>query len=234
LIWLIAALVALAVEGVALSRGAWNASRWAAIAMYAALAVMILATAGDVAFSKGEAGLLGWFVFGLATLAAGTALAFKASSERRSRIAVPIAAAMFALGLDVTRPDEYAFVPAAILGAMVAAVVWRAHTTLAPLNGKKPSTVDRVGLVIKIALVGVLVFAGIYKVIDRGWPLPWSYLVAGGALLFAGAQLRLGLERLQGREKTRRKELPTMWVWASDAAVAAIVVASYFIYIVFL
>ncbi len=228
MIWLIVALVALAAEGAALWRGAWPTARVAAMATYAALAVMIVATAGAQAFGGGESGLLGWFVLGLLALIAGTALAMNASGERRSRIAVPIAAAFFALGLDVFRPDDYATVPALILGVMVAAVVWKAHATLAPLNGKKPPTVDRVGLAVKIAVVGVLVFAGIYKVMDRGWPLPWSYMAAGGALLFAGAQLRLGWERL------RRKAAPAIWVWLSDAAVASIVVASYFIYIAFL
>jgi hypothetical protein len=228
LIWLIVALVALAGEGVLLSRRNWNASRWAAIALYTPLAVMIVATAGAAAFGGSETGLLGWFVFGLAAVAVGTALAMNESSERRSRIAVPIAAAMFALGLDVTRPDEYSYVPAAILAVMVVAVVWKAHAKLAPLNGKNPPAVDRIGLAVKIAVIGVFVFAGIYKVIDRNWPLPWSYMAAGGALLFAGAQLRLGWERL------RRKSPPALWAWLSDAAVVLVVTAGYFIYIAFL
>jgi hypothetical protein len=228
LIWLIVALIALVAEGVLLSRSRWAASRLAAIAMYAALAVMIAATAGAAAFGGGETGLLGWFVFGLAALAAGTALAMNKHSERRSRIAVPIAAVMFALGLDVTRPDEYSYVPAVILAVMVAAVVWKAHAKLAPLNGQNPPAVDRIGLAVKIALIGVFVFAGIYKVIDRNWPLPWSYMAAGGPMLFAGAQLRLGWERL------RRKTPPSLWLWLSDAAVVLVVTAGYFIYVAFL
>lgn len=220
--------VALVAEAVAAWRGSVRNVRLVSLGVYAGLAASILAVAGQRAFGGGEPGLLGWFAYGLLILFVGAAFSLDSGFGRWSLVATPIAGALFALGFDFAQPDEYAYVPGAILAGMVLIVVVTAHARLATLNGKNPSLQDRVGLALKALALGLLVFAAIFKVIDRGWQLPWSYIAAGGGLLFAAAQLRLGVQKLR-----RGKPMPG-WLLAADVGVAGMTAAALVVYSTFL
>lgn len=236
---------------------------------YGALIAWILLEGGLRVFGGGEAGLLGWFVAGLALSLLG--FFFKNrflplrggrrptwQSPTLSAAAVPLAAVCYALGFDVLRPDAYSYVPAAILGALVLIVAFQAFLRLAPTRKRTKLTRFRdpkskirnqqskillnsrtFQLALYILTIAVLVYSATFKVIDRGWLLPWSYMAAAGGILFALAQLwsALGL----GSRSSRKGSAPTFIPHPSSFIPAVMrlgellmVVSAFFVYREFL
>jgi hypothetical protein len=144
--------------------------------------------------------------------------------------AVALAALSFAAGFDVLRPDDYALVPGLLVGAMVVSVGARAYVQFSKALGNKGYTIVRVALGLYMLALTVMVYSAVFKVIDRGWALPWAYLAGGGALVFAAGQLWLGSEKL-----LRAKGAPA---WMQRGAMGMgqlmMVVAAVFVYKEFL
>ncbi|MEX2161416.1 MAG: hypothetical protein WD751_05825 [Anaerolineales bacterium] len=231
MIALAAAAIALPVSVWAEVRGAGTGARAARIALYIALGLVIWLEAGEQAFRGSETSLLGWFILGLAALLVGEVMAaLGGRAAPWSLVPIPVMAVCFALGFDVLRPDAYSFVPAVILGAMTLAVAGRTYFMLAGRQGKKAKPGEQLGLLLKIAAEAFLVYAAIFKVIDRGWVIQWAYMAAGGGLLFATGQLWIGWRKLLGR-----KTVPAWAVAAaSQVGILLMVAAAVFVYKEFL
>ncbi len=231
MIWLVIAIIALGASVISQLR---HRPRWAhasVAAFDAALVIWILGQAGIRVFRGSETSLLGYFVAGLAILAAGELLVgWGGARAALAQLAAPLAAVAFALGFDVLRPDLYSYIPAAIIGAMVLAVAWRAYSRLSNGNKKKMKKVGSVGLGVYVIALAVLLYSALFKMIDRGWQLPWAYLASGGSLLFAAAQLWLGWEKML--------KLKRVAPWLREAVfnlgVLMVVVAAFFVYREFL
>ncbi|MEX1247118.1 MAG: hypothetical protein WEA61_01435 [Anaerolineales bacterium] len=226
-----AAIVAWGFGAWAEARKARLGARLGRLAFYAALLLWVWLQAGEKAFRGSETSLLGWFIFGLAVLALSEVLEEWGGVLRRWCAAgVPMAAILFALGFDVLRPDAYSYVPAALLGLLVLAVAVRAYLRLASGLKRKAPRQAQLGLALYVAAVGVMVYAAVFKVIDRGWALPWAYMAAGGALLFGTGQLWMGWGKL-----LRSKTVPG-WLRqaAMDLGVLLMVAAAFFVYEAFL
>lgn len=172
-------------------RGAAPAAAGARIGLYLALIAHIWFSAGPKTFQGSETGLLGMFVFGLATLAVGEVLRqWGGPLVTGAAATVPLMALCFALGLDVLRPDEYAALPSGIMRIGVFLVTWQAHRLL--VRNAENTGGTRLVLLGHIIAMAVLVYAGIYKMMDRNWAMPWAYMACGGALLAAAGQLWRG------------------------------------------
>ncbi|MCW5877088.1 MAG: hypothetical protein KIS85_09465 [Anaerolineales bacterium] len=221
---------------VALGVAAWweraEAARPAVLArlgLYAALAAWIWAEVGDRAFRGQETSLLGLFIFGLGMLALAEILEqWGGPLQSAAGIGVPLMALCFALGFDVLRPDEYAAMPSGILRIGVALVAWQAHRALVRSASKESGL--RPGLLAHIITLAVLVYAGTYKMMDRGWAMPWAYMAAGGALLAAASQMWRGWGMVFGREPLP----PWLQRLAFGAAVALMTASAVFVYREFL
>lgn len=229
--WLVVGLAALAaaVWGTA-RRAGWAPA--AAAAGYLALAVMIWTQAGSKTFSGSETSLLGFFVGGLVLLAAGEALAGWGSKRLApwALAAAPLAALKFSFGFDILRPDPYATIPAAILAVVFAIVAVQAYLRLRAGIKKKTPGAQRWLLAGYVAAVAILLYAALYKTVDRGWLLPTAYGAGAGAVLFAISQLWLGWGRVL------RKPVAPDWAQraALYAGVALMAVAAFFVYREFL
>ena len=229
MIWLIVAILAVAGSMVALQRGWGKGAFFGRLVFYFALGVWMWAEAGPQAFRGSETGLLGWLIIGLALFALGDGLGYLTGGPSTwSFAAAALAALAFALGFDILRPDEYALVPGVLLALLVASVAVRAYLQMTGRKGGKGS--NRVWLGMYMAAIAVMVFAGVFKMIDRGWALPWAYLAGGGALSYAAGQLWLGGERVLGKQ--------TVPAWVQVGALnlgqVMMVVAALFVYREFL
>lgn len=201
----------LAIAAAALAFRVWAAAHKRAQPAHAAAALGYLALA---AFA-GVGGLLGFFALGLALLAAGELAAGwggKAAAAR-AQAAVPLAAVSFALGFDVLRVDDYAYLPAAALAALTLAAAVQAYLRLAAGPGKKTSPRRKESLSLYIVAVALLLYAGLYQTVDQDWLMPTAYGAGAGAVLFALSQIWLGWERLLRK--------PAAPAWARLAALHA-------------
>lgn len=229
MLWLLPAALAFGFGAYQFSHGE---KRWAAsnaILFYVSLVFFIVSQAGTHAFVGSETNLLGYFVAGLILLALGEGLAAWGSKQRArwAQAALPLAAVSFALGFDVFRPDDYSYVPAAILLAVVVIVAYRVYVSLAAGLKKKQT---RWPVLATVTALASMVFAATFKTIDRGWLMPWAYMASVGALLIAVAQLRAAVERLL------RRKAPAAWLLAAltQLGVALMVVGAWFVYQQFL
>jgi hypothetical protein len=201
-----------------------------ALLFYGSLIAWMWMEAGSKAFRGSETQLIGWFIIGLALFFVGESL--PVARERSASWALAaqgLGAGAFALGFDVFRPDDYSYVPGAILAVLVLAVGIQAYLRLAS-GMKKTATMDRAYLAIYVLLITVLVYSATAKIIDRGWALPWAYMSSGGALLFAAGQVWMGWEAVL------RKKVTAPWVQAAaiNAGQLMMVVAAFFVYREFL
>lgn len=231
MIWLAVAILAFVASVMAQRGKADQLALIGRLVFFLALIVWILSEAGDRAFQGSETSLLGWFVIGLGLFLAGEVVGYLGKGLGGwSLAAVALAALAFAAGFDVLRPDDYALVPALLVGAMVVSVAARAYVQFSKALGKKGYTIARVALGLYMLALTVMVYSAVFKVIDRGWALPWAYLAGGGALVFAAGQLWLGSEML-----LRAKGAPA---WMQKAAMGLgqlmMVVAAVFVYKEFL
>lgn len=133
---------------------------------------------------RDEEALLVWVGVALALLIAAALSRLWPRSQRFAAPLLALASFAYALALDVFRPDAYGFFPAAILGAMVLIVALRIFIRLRALDGVNP--IAALALILPPA---VMLYASFYKLFDRTWVLPWSYLMAAGVILFAVSQL---------------------------------------------
>ncbi len=231
MIWLIIALVVFGGSLLAQRAKADQLGLVGRLLFYLALILWIWAEAGEQAFAGNETSLLGWFVIGLVLFSTGEALSYLGKGlSAWSLAAAAVGAVLFAAGFDVLRPDEYALVPALLLAAMVISVAARSYVQFAKALGKKGHSNVRVALGLYTLAMTVMVYAAVYKIIDRGWGLPWAYLAGGGALVFAAGQLWMGSEKL-----LRAKSAPA---WVQTGAInlgqLMMVVAAVFVYREFL
>lgn len=221
----------------AMAASAWAAAderrglaHGAAAAAYGLLGLWVVGQAGVRAFSGSESHLMGYFVIGLAALAAGELAAGWAGAEwaARAPAATPLAALLFALGFDVLRPDAYAYVPAVILAVLVLAVAAQASRRLATAKRgrRNPSPAQVQWRNLYIVCIGVLLYAALFKTVDRGWPMFSAYAAAGGSLLLAVAQLWWAWSVLL------RKQVAAPWLrrLALQAGVLLMVVGAFFVY----
>lgn len=230
MLWLVAAIVALLVSVASQLRKSAGWQKGSIVAFYLLLIAWIVAEAGGQAFQGSETSFLGFFVGGLAILAVGELLpVWDLARVSLSQAAAPLAAFAFALGFDMLHPDEYSYVPATFLGLLVLVVAWRAYVRLATGPRKKKATIN-VSLLLYIVAVALLVYSAVFKMIDRGWLLPWAYLASAGALLFSTAQVWLGWE------KVLKQKPVSGWIREGvfNLGILIMVVAAFFVYREFL
>lgn len=225
MIWLLLAAILIGLSAYTTQRelAAWQA--YGATGAYVALMLWLYSQAGGQIFTGGgEERLLGYFFVALLLGLAGELLAHY--GVVRLAAWMPAAAALlYALGLDVFRPDAYSYVPAAIVAALVLALALRAFQRFRAA-GKFPAA----AVLLQVAAFGLLLYAAIFKQIDRTWPLAQSYLLDAGALLFVASTLWRGWEQVFGERRVPG--------WAAQAVgllgQGAMVVAAFIHYRVFL
>lgn len=224
MIWIILAIVLILVSVVAEAR---RIPRWphaAAAAAFALLAFWLWSEFGTAFLSSSEESRSQGFFLG-ALLAMVGEILILAGRGRVAMAVAPMAALAYATGLDVLRPDEYAYLPAAIVGVLVLFVVGRAFLVL-----NKAGKANSIALAAHSLAMAIMVYAALYKLMDRGWEPPWAFSVAAGALLFADAQLWLGWGELLGRR--------TVPAWVQSLAYlggqALMIVAAGYHYMAFL
>jgi hypothetical protein len=133
---------------------------------------------------RDEEGLLKWIGLGLLFILFAILSQILNKSTKFSRIFYALSALSYALALDVFRPDEYGYFPAAIIGAMVLLVALRIIQRLHKATGFYLTKISPL-----VLLPSLMLYASFYKLFDRNWVLPWSYLMAAGISLFALSQL---------------------------------------------
>ena len=98
---------------------------------YGGLIAWFWLEAGNKAFDSGEPGLMGWFIIGSALFLIGELLpVLREETAGWALAAQGLAAGTFALGFDIFRPDDYSYVPGAILGVLTLMVGLQAHLSL--------------------------------------------------------------------------------------------------------
>lgn len=197
---------------------------------YGALIALLWLAAGERAFRGSETGLLGWFIIGLALFLISELLpVLRTETSGWGLAAQGFAAGAFALGFDVLRPDDYSYVPGAILGALVFVVAIQAYLRLSA-GFKNAGPASYVLLALYVVAAAGVVYAATAKVIDRGWALPAAYAAGAGALLFAAGQVWMGWEMVQ------KKKVVAPWVQAAAINLGQLlmVVAAFFVYKEFL
>jgi len=197
---------------------------------YGALIALFWLEAGERAFRGSETGLIGWFIIGPALfLVSELLLVLRTETNGWALAAQGLAAGAFALGFDLFRPDDYSFVPGAILVALILVVAMQAYLRMSA-GMKNSGSSFRVLLALYVVSIAGLVYASAAKVIDRGWALPVAYAAGAGALLFAAGQVWMGWEMVQ------KKKIVAPWVRAAAINLGQLlmVVAAFFVYNEFL
>lgn len=201
MLWLALALALMGVSWWAAKDNRLQLAGYARIGFLLSLFLWFFLVTGLPARRGGEEGLLRWFAWGLgAALLGELAALWPRFPYRLAPAAIPLSAMLYALGFDPFRPNEYAYLTAAILGGLVLLVAARVYVKF----GK--STVGRGRLALAawtLAMAG-LVYASSYKMMDRGWLLPWAYAASAGGLLFALSQLGWARSWLPGAEGAGR------------------------------
>ncbi|MEX2144042.1 MAG: hypothetical protein WD740_05555 [Anaerolineales bacterium] len=199
--WLIVASLAYLFSVASLKRSWELMALLGRMSFYLTLALWIWFEAGEQAFKGSETSLLGWFIIGLALFLAGDVINHLGGKlAALALVPIALAALAFALGFDIIQPDQYALVPGVLLAVLVASVAVRAFLQMTVGLKKQGKYRTRLGLGMYAAAMAVLVFAGVFKMVDRGWPLLWAYSAGGGALAFAAGQLWQGWERMLGKQ----------------------------------
>jgi hypothetical protein len=195
-IWLLLAAVLIAASAYAAQRDMADWRTYAAAGAYSALLIWLYSQAGMQIFdSGGEDRFLGYFFLALILGLAGVLLAHFGVGRLAAWLP-PLAALLYALGMDVFRPDAYAYVPAAIVAALMLALAWQAFRRFS-VGGATPAWA--VGL--PVVAFGLLLYAAVFKQIDRTWPLAQSYLLDAGVFLFVASALWDGWERVFGQRR---------------------------------
>ena len=195
---LLIALALIWVTWIAESKGLSQIDRYSRIAFFAVLIVWLWVSADLPKLGNGEEGLLLWFAYGLGAAVVGELLQQFKLWMPWSYVAFPLTALLFAMGLDVFRPNAYAYAPAAVLTIMVSLVAARLAQRLIPNMKNRGWSVNLVAMMLYTLSVAIMLFAAFFKLMDRNWLLPWSYLLASGALLWALSQLWIAWEMVRG------------------------------------
>jgi hypothetical protein len=208
------------------ARGWKRAEEISSVAFFVVLIVWLLTQADFLNLGSGEEGLLKWIGYGLVLALAAEILQRYPGQRIIAGAVVPLAAVLFALGLDVVRPSEYAYAPATILAILVALVAGRAaQRMLRDLKGRDNSG-QGIAVLFYVSAMALLLFAAFFKLMDRNWLLPWSYLVSIGALLFAVSQLWMGWKRLFAKDVVEARHARA----AYQLGMLLIVVSAFFHY----
>lgn len=186
MIWLALSLALLMAAWLAAARDLPALERLARPAFAVSLLVWFWLSARPLSLPGGDAALLRWFAWGLGLFAIAEVLRLTPPSPSWVGALPPLSALLYALGLDILRPDAYAFVPAILIAALVLLVALR---VLLQLRGRLKVGLPQVMAALGVLSNAALVYVAMYKLLDRGWQLPWSYIVAAGAFAFALAQL---------------------------------------------
>jgi hypothetical protein len=164
-----------------------NRRRWSQILQIGWVSLLIIWLNQEANFfnlGRDEEGLLKWIGLGLLFVLLAILSQFLGKSTNFSRIFYGLSALSYALALDVFRPDEYGYFPAAIIAAMVLLVALRIIQRLQKATGFNITQISPL-----VLLPSLMLYASFYKLFDRNWVLPWSYLMAAGISLFAISQL---------------------------------------------
>jgi hypothetical protein len=190
MIWLAVAVASLVVSVVGKLAGRQSIESLGRVAFPASLLIWLWQIGNLPNLGGDEERLLLWFGWGLGAALLGEALrAIRSVPASLANAAPPLVALLYALGLDFLRPDAYATIPAAIVGFLVALLAVRVGRLAWPHLIRK-TTAAKGGLaLVEIIPYALLLYAAFYKLFDRSWLLPWSYLTAGGALLLVLSQL---------------------------------------------
>lgn len=178
------------------SKGWSRIENYSRIFFVAALIAWLRISADLPDLGGGEKRLLIWFAWGLGFALLGETLLAFTQLGTWAYLAFPLSAVFFALGFDVFRPNAYAYLPATILAILVGLVAARAALRLLQALDARGRSSYRFAALLYTASIALMLFAAFYKLMDRNWLLPWSYLAAGGALLFALSQLWIGWEKI--------------------------------------
>jgi len=136
-----------------------------------------------------EEALLQWFAIALVILIINKLWqAFYFINSHGSFTLEALAAFSYALGLDVFRPDAYARIPAGIIGFLVLIVAMRAGKRMLAHKNQRIGF-RNIFIVLQVIAFALMLYASFYKLLDRVWLLPWSYLMALGALSFCLSQI---------------------------------------------
>lgn len=161
----------------------WTGQERIASMLYAAFPLSLLLWLGShtnlLLLGRDEEALLNWISLGLIFLTVSPLLRLRQSTSRFAEPLIALAALSFALALDVFKPDDYGLLPAAIVAAMVLVVALR---VLARFRASKQG--DWLPAVPYVFSYSLLLYGSFYKLFDRNWVLPWSYLMAAGAIAF--------------------------------------------------
>lgn len=201
-----------------------------AAAAYLLLAVWVVGQVGEHAFVGSESQYLGFFVAALIVLALGELASGWASPSLAAKapVATAVAALLLALGLKVFEWHPYALVPAVILIPGVLLVIVQASRRLAAAKTgrRKPTLAETQWRNLYISVIGLLLYAAFYKLIERSWPMASAYSAAAGGLLFAVAQLWWGYSVVL------RQQLAAPWLrrLALQAGVLLMVVGAFMVY----
>ena len=164
-----------------------NWKKYVELAIPLSLLIWLMNQVDLLNLGTGEERLLQWFGTALVFLIVEKTMhAFLAFPLTWSYILISLAAFSFAMGFDVFRPDDYAIIPAGIMAILVLMVLIRAGLLL--LNNKH-SKENATFIIFQLAINALMLYASFYKLMDRSWALPWSYLVAAGTILFFLSQL---------------------------------------------
>lgn len=142
-------------------------------------------------FSLGsqEESLLQWFAIGLAFIfIAKIGRAFSMIKDYWSYGLEALAAFSYAIGFDVFRPDAYARIPAILIALLILLLAIRVGKRILDRENSNAFP-KKLFVLLQIVAFALMLYSSIYKLMDRTWSLPWSYLVAVGAFLFILAQL---------------------------------------------
>jgi len=147
---------------------------------------------------SGEEGLLRWFAYGLGLALLGEVLQLFKLWMPWAYGTIPLTALLFAMGLDVFRPNVYAYAPATVIAILVGLLAARVVQQLFRSLAKRKWGVYKPTLAIYALSLALLLYAAIFKLMDRNWLLPWSYLITVGAFLWLLSQLWMVWEQLRG------------------------------------
>ena len=196
------------------------------IAFFAILLAWLWTSADLPSLGSGEEGLLLWIAYGIGLALLGEVLQVTKLGAHWSNATYPLSAIFVAIGLDVFRPNAYAYTPAAIIAVLVGLVSFRVIQQLFRSLQKREGGGYKPILAIYALCVALMLYAAFFKLMDRNWLLPWSYIMAVGALLFALSQLWLAWDRIRDLMVVR----PRNRLLAYQLGSLFIVIAAFFHY----
>lgn len=180
-----------------------QSKEWSRVEVYSRVAFFIILLAwlwisADLpSLGSGEEGLLLWIAYGLGVALLGELLQISNLWLPWAYATYPLSALLFAMGLDVLRPNAYAYTPAAIIAILVGLVTARLIQKLFLSLQERGWGAYKPILAIYTLSIALMLYAAFFKLMDRNWLLPWSYLMALGALLISLSQVWIAWDQIR-------------------------------------